>query len=94
MAKRGSIGLLEALNRVSINLRKYDAKWSCLTAAEAEQQLLLPWDAVTFEMSIFEAIMTLSSSLSSSAAAAAGSTAGSEGSYAALLRHLNTLRFQ
>eukprot|EP00965_Chrysotila_dentata_P083132 2742162-Pleurochrysis_carterae.AAC.1 len=42
--KRGSIGLLEAFY-VFINQQSYDAKFSCLTAAEAEQQLLLPWDA-------------------------------------------------
>eukprot|EP00965_Chrysotila_dentata_P063431 2102565-Pleurochrysis_carterae.AAC.1 len=37
--KRGS-GLLEAF-RVSISQQRYDAKSSSLTAAEAEQQLLL-----------------------------------------------------
>eukprot|EP00965_Chrysotila_dentata_P044345 1474266-Pleurochrysis_carterae.AAC.4 len=74
MDKRGS-RLLDAF-RVSINKRtRYDTKLSGLTAAEAEQQLLLRWDAVPFEVSIFEAIMASSSS--SSAAAAAGSTAGS-----------------
>eukprot|EP00965_Chrysotila_dentata_P231832 6198584-Pleurochrysis_carterae.AAC.1 len=58
---------------------KIRCKLSSLTAAEAEQQLRLRWDVVSFEASIFEAILA-SSSTSSVAAAAAGSTAGSESS--------------
>eukprot|EP00965_Chrysotila_dentata_P060828 2015827-Pleurochrysis_carterae.AAC.1 len=72
--KRGS-GLFEAF-RVSISQRRYDAKLSSLSAEEAEKQLLLRWDVVPFEASIFQAIMASSSSSSVAAAAAAGSTAG------------------
>eukprot|EP00965_Chrysotila_dentata_P119727 3958262-Pleurochrysis_carterae.AAC.1 len=60
--KRGS-GLLEAF-RVSINLRRHDAKLSSLSAEEAEKQLMLRWDVIPFEASIFEAIMASSSSSS------------------------------
>eukprot|EP00965_Chrysotila_dentata_P094078 3109414-Pleurochrysis_carterae.AAC.5 len=87
--------LANSLTRRGGGKRRYDIKLSRMTAAEAEQQLLLPWDAVPFEVSIFEAIIASSSSSSSSSSAAdGGSTAGSEGSYTVLLRHRNTLRFE
>eukprot|EP00965_Chrysotila_dentata_P260218 6213823-Pleurochrysis_carterae.AAC.6 len=85
--KRVPVSNIYALKRLAKSLTRKEGMrclWIrevALTAAEAEQQLLLPWNAVPIEMSIFEAILASSSS---TAAAAAGSTAGSEGSYTAL----------
>eukprot|EP00965_Chrysotila_dentata_P119035 3935261-Pleurochrysis_carterae.AAC.1 len=67
-------GLVESF-RMVINQRRYNPDFASLTAVQAEQQLLLLWDVVNFDASIFEGSISSFSSTEASATVAGSASA-------------------